>query len=113
MKLRLAGGRCDRMAVNREQLVALDGALLDPNTRSESPCPPAPARVTSCVGGISILGACILDMQAGPAYACMTYLTHNKLMQYTVRVLHTVYMVLNTSVLRTDRVNMRLVNPYF
>ena len=66
-----------------------------------------------CVGGISILGACILHMQAGPAYACMTYLTHNKLKQYTVRVLHTVYMVLNTSVLRTDRVNMRRVNPYF
>ena len=36
--------------------------------------------VTSCVGGISILGACILHMQAGPAYACIPYLTHNKLM---------------------------------
>ncbi len=34
----------------------------------------------SCVGGNSILGACILHMQAGPAYACIPYLTHNKLM---------------------------------
>ncbi len=31
-----------------------------------------------CEGGISILGACILHMQAGPAYACIQYLTHNK-----------------------------------
>jgi len=30
-----------------------------------------------CEGGISILGACILHMQAGPAYACIPYLTHN------------------------------------
>ena len=33
-----------------------------------------------CVGGNSILGACILHMQAGPAYACIPYLTYNKLM---------------------------------
>jgi len=36
-----------------------------------------------CVGGISILGAYILHMQAGPAYACIPYLTHNEPVQYT------------------------------
>ena len=36
------------LAINREQLVTLDGVSLDPNMRSEScPCQPAPARVTS------------------------------------------------------------------
>ena len=33
-----------------------------------------------CVGGISILGACIPHVQVGPAYACIPYLTHNKYM---------------------------------
>ena len=33
--------------------------------------------------------------------------------QKCMLTVHTVHMVLNTSVLRADRVNMRRVNPYF